>query len=229
MQRSTPTIASLELQSLSDVAIIHLIARREEDEATARAAFQAFYERYENYLVAVARKVCRQFPGTANELFEAVLQNTFMRVFERASTFDTQKVRASQQVAGIKAWLGRIADNEHKALLKQLVPRTQLSIVEDLAIYEADYVYDPTQEPDTVPLSVKEALLEEALSILTESERYILLNSLAYEEEGKYLPSAFIASTCETFSISKVNFRKIKSLALKKVNARIVHLQARKT
>jgi DNA-directed RNA polymerase specialized sigma24 family protein len=229
MHRSTSTLAGLDLHSLTDVAIIQLIARREEDEAIARAAFQEFYERQEEYLAAVARKVCRQFPGTANELFEAVVQNTFVRVFERANTFDTQKMKASQQAASIKAWLGRIADNEHKALLKQLVPRTQLSIVEDLAIYEADYAYDPAQESATVPLSVNEALLEEALSILTEAERYILINSMAYEEEGKYLPSDFITSTCDKFSISKVNFRKIKSLALKKVNARIAHLQALKT
>lgn len=226
MQRSTLPLAGLDLRSASDVTVLQLIAQREKDDATARAAFQEFYERYEGYLFVVAGKVCRQFPRSAHELLQAVVQNTFVRVFERAGTFDAQKIKAYQQAAGVKAWLGRIADNEHKALLRQLVPPTQLTIVEDLAIYEADYVDDPTQESDKAPLSVQQVLLEEALSSLTDTERYILMNSLAYEEEGKYLPSAFIASTCATFSISKVNFRKIKSLALKKVTSRIAQLQA---
>lgn len=228
MQRSTPFLSNPDLRSLSGADLLQRIAHRE-DEATARAAFNEFHRRYEGYLFAVASRVCRQFPGTANELFDAVVQNTFLKAYQRAGTFDAGKVKAAQLEAGVKAWLGRIADNEHKALLRELQSQMPLSLVEDVAIYEGDYAYDPSQEPNEAPVSVYRALLDESLAALTETERYILMNSLAYEQDGKYLPSAFIASTCAMFNISKVNFRKIKSLAFKKVESKIAQLQALQT
>ena len=140
----TSSITELRLES--DEVVLGLIALREENEAVAKAAFQVFYERYEQYLFGVARNVCSQFPGSANELFEAVFQNTFMRVFLRAETFNSNQVKTSDITAGIKAWLGRIADNEHKLLLRQLRKGPAIQLAEDIPISDEDLENIPAEE-----------------------------------------------------------------------------------
>lgn len=103
MNHNVQTRSMTELRQQRDDVLLQLIALREENEAVAQGAFQVFYERYEPYLFGVARIVCSHFPKSANELFEAVFQNTFMRVYLRAETFDPRKVKEADLTAGIKA------------------------------------------------------------------------------------------------------------------------------
>lgn len=189
MNQSLPSISVDELRAESDVTVLQFIAMRADDELVARAAFTVFYERYHGYLAAVVRKVCARFPISAQELGDAVLQNTFIKVFKHAETFNPSLVRGNDLSAGIKAWLGTIADNEHKKLLQQLRPQTEMMVVvEDITIFEKGEEYDPDDEPDEEPASYERKLLDSALSTLNEKEHYILLQSVAYECEGKHLP-----------------------------------------
>jgi RNA polymerase sigma factor (sigma-70 family) len=229
MDQSLPSISVDELRAESDVTVLQFIAMREDDELVARAAFHIFYERYHRYLAAVVRKVCARFPISAQELTDAVLQNTFMKVFERAETFNPALVRSSEMSAGIKAWLGTIADNEHKRLLEQLRPQAEMMlVVEDIAVFEKGEEYDPDEELDEEPTSYERKLLDAALGTLSEKESYILLQSAAYEQEGKHLPREFISNVCKLFNITRANFRKIKQNARIKILKRIDELRALK-
>jgi len=214
------------LQTESDVVLLHHIARRDHDPTLAAAAFQIFYDRYRTYLAAVARSVCRHSPGAINDTVDFIFQNTFIQVFEHAGTFNTEKIKAADLAAGVKAWLGKIADNEHKQLLRQQEKTAFLQIVEDVSVFESGQESDPENDPHTEPVSHERQLLEQALGTLNEKERYILIRSRAYEQDGKNLPSEFLDSTCQMFSITRANFRKIKSLAFQKVKNKIAELQA---
>jgi len=217
-----------ELRTEEDEELIRLMTLRKENESVAKAAFQVLYERYEHYLFGVARKVCSQFPRSANELFEAVFQNTFLQAYLNAGTFNSDKIKAGDFSAGIKAWLGRIADNEHKLLLRQLRNQSLIQLVDDIPILGDDLENIPVEEPTNEPVSYERLILDQALATLSETERYILVQSTAYEQEGKYLPSAFIDSTCKLWRITRVNFRKIKSIARQKLQTKIDQLMALK-
>ncbi|RCR71252.1 hypothetical protein [Larkinella punicea] len=228
MNKNVLSSSITELRQKSDEALLKLIALREENESLARAAFQVFYERYEQFLFGVARNVSSQFPGSSNELFEAVFQNTFMKVYLRAETFNPSEVKASDMTLGIKAWIGRIADNEHKLLLRQLRNRPAIQLVADVPIAEEDLENIPADEGIEEPVSYERSLLDQALATLNDMERYILVQSSAYEQEGKYLPSTFIDATCMLWHITKVNFRKVKSVARRKVVDKINQLRVLK-
>lgn len=229
MNHKVPIYSVVELRSEGDEELLRLMALRHENEPVAKVAFQVFYERYESYLFGVARKVCAGFPGSANELFEAVFQNTFMQVYLRAATFSVNQVKAVDLSAGIKAWLGRIANNEHKLLLRQLRKEPLIQLADDIPITDDELEAIPVEEQDDEPESYQRTVLEQALATLSEVERYILIQSTAYEQEGKYLPSAFIDSTCKIWQITRVNFRKIKSTARQKLRTKIRQLLALKT
>ena len=219
-------VLSPALHSESDVILLQYIALHDHDPALAAAAFQVFYDRYRTYLAAVARSVCRHSPGPINDTVDFIFQNTFIQVFEHAGTFNAEKIKATDLVAGVKAWLGKIADNEHKKLLRQQEKTSFLQIVEDVSVFESGQETDPEDEPHDEPVSYERQLLEQALSTLNEKERYILVRSRAYEQDGKNLPSEFLESTCQMFSITRANFRKIKSTAFQKLKTKIAELQA---
>ena len=229
MNNKVPIHSTVELRSEGDEELLRLIALRPENELLARAAFQVFYERYESYLFGLARKVCAQFPRSANELFEAVFQNTFMQVYLRAATFTVSRVKTADLSAGVKAWIGRIADNEHKLLLRQLRKESLIQLADDIPISDDELEAIPVEEQPDELESYQRTVLEQALATLSEVERYILIQSTAYEQEGKYLPSTFIDSTCKLWQITRVNFRKIKSIARRKVRTEIRQLLALQT
>lgn len=223
------SIHSAELRTDGDEELFRLMALRNENEPVAKAAFQIFYERYESYLFGVTRKVCAQFPQSANELFEAVFQNTFMKVYLSAGTFDLSKVKSADLSTGIKAWMGRIADNENKLLLRQLRKEPFIQLANDIPISDEELEAIPVEEQPDEPESYHREVLDQALAALSEVERYVLIQSTAYEQEGKYLPSSFIDSTCKLWQITRVNFRKIKSTARRKLNIKVRQLLTLKT
>jgi RNA polymerase sigma factor (sigma-70 family) len=214
-----------ELRTESDLKVLEMMALRATNEAVAQAAFQVFYERYEKFVNGITFRVCKEYPGSKHELAQAIINNTFLKVYERASTFDPSKVRKADMTAGIKAWLGTIADNEYKQLLRQAEKHPMLRLVEDIAIFEDGELPD-TEEQEEGPVSYERGLLDQALATLSERERYILVQSAAHEKEGHNLPTEFLESTCKLFNITKLYFRKIKSTALQKVKDKIVRLQA---
>ena len=224
MQPTTPSTTSVALRTVDDAGLLAYIAAQADNDQLARVAFQVFYTRYEGYVFTVARRVCASHPGSSHELFEAVYQNTFMRVFTRAATFDPSKVTANDLIAGVKAWLGRIADNELKQLLRERTGQPLLQLVTEIALFEDGMLPDSPEDAGS-PVSLERQLLDQALATLSERDRYILLQSMAYEQEGKYLPAAFINDTCALFGITKLNLRKIKSTAYKKVLNTITQLQ----
>jgi RNA polymerase sigma factor (sigma-70 family) len=214
-----------ELRTESDLKILEMMALRATNETVAEAAFQVFYERYEKFVSGITFRVCKDYPGSSHELVQAVINNTFLKIYERASTFDPSKVRKADMTAGIKAWLGTIADNEYKQLLRQAEKHPMLRLVEDVAIFEDGELPD-TEDQEEGPVSYERDLLDQALATLSERERYILVQSAAHEKEGHNLPTEFLENTCKLYNITKLYFRKIKSTALQKVKDKIIHLQA---
>lgn len=225
MERTTSRLTIAELRTESDLKILEMMALRAINEAVAEAAFEVFYERYAKFVECTTLRVCKDYPGRKDELAEAIINNTFLKAYKRASTFDPSKVKKADMAAGIKAWLGTIADNEYKQLLRQAEEHPMLRLVEDVAIFEDGELPD-TEDQEEGPVSYERDLLDQALATLSERERYILVQSAAHEKEGHNLPAEFLNNTCKLFNITKLYFRKIKSDALKKVKDKIVRLQA---
>src|SRR5690606_40598801 len=60
-------------------------------------------------------------------------------------------------------------------------------------------------------------VLDEALNMLSERDRHILLTLYLYYEEGKNTPSDVLKMLCKIYDTTPVNIRKIKERSEKKI------------
>src|SRR5438105_3339854 len=83
-------VAGMDLRQESDEDLLVFMTMRSDDLAVANAAFAEFYERHVHYLF----RRCRG--ATSRILDESgawdIVQETFIRVYERAATFDAKGI-----------------------------------------------------------------------------------------------------------------------------------------
>lgn len=88
------------------IALLVLVAGQD------RAAFRSLYEKTAGILLRAARRILGD-----RQLAEDAVQDTFLRIWRRAATFDPER-------GGAKAWMGRIVRNaSFDRLPKQRDPR----------------------------------------------------------------------------------------------------------
>lgn len=179
--------------------------------AEANGAFVVFHNRYKGYLWKACLYVTRK--NNLNEtIAEDIFQNTLIKVYTRASTFKAN--------VGVKAWLGKIASHE----LINYYRKNQIDSIDFLPYDEV-----PEKEEDQTQLNVLPTLnqikLDNALELLTEQERHILMTYMRYfdfQNPKRHLPTTEMEKLCEIYKTSSDNIRQIKHRALKKVKNNIL-------
>ncbi|MBD3636596.1 MAG: sigma-70 family RNA polymerase sigma factor [Crocinitomicaceae bacterium] len=198
------------------------------NDAIAKESFAEFFERYKGFLIKVCRKCCYSF-DSSDQLADDVFQNTFIKVYHKAQTFKLKDPESTQNAENeIKAWLSRIAYHELINFLRENPDEKNLSNPfrqksSDFAeIAEVDNLSELKE--DYKSTSIEKNILDQALGLLTEREKYILLTYMQYFDPNQplgHLPDDVLNGLCVKFEISPENARQIKRRSLKKLETEI--------
>ncbi len=192
-----------------------LLARIAEQPSDARVEMQEFYARHIRYLYAVVNKQCARL-GFGDSEVEDLVQDTFARAFDRASTYrPSQSDEDDAQRRWTRAWLGTIARNLILAALR--APREVLVSDELDQHAAAERPSDPPSERNRHLTA-----LRTAIATLGEREQDVLRVSAMYYRAGEThqrLPNEVSAELARRWQTSNENIRAIRSRALKRVLA----------
>ncbi len=202
------------LEDESDAALLRVVADGAASADRARAAKATFYRRHVRYLFAVVSKKKAALLAMGGLSPEDLVQETFLRAFDRAHTFREPIETVSPEVstARTRAWLGRVATHllaDHMNRLREVSASPYLERV---------VVPEPEDEPagDSAELS----LVSEGLESLSEREREILRVTALYrqvgEEHGR-LPNAVSKDLASRWGTTNDNIRAIRVRAMKKL------------
>jgi RNA polymerase sigma factor (sigma-70 family) len=209
---------------VSDAELLERVSARHDDAEAARDAESEFYGRHAAYLYGILMQRMRRPLALTGREAEDLVQETFARAFERASTFsagDAWTEDAERRRS--RAWLGRIAQ---RLLADWLKGEREVA---------ASPWLDTQAEPEAPPpssRSPKLRLLREALDTLSERERDVLRVAALYfrpGEEHQRLPNEVSAELAKRWQTTNENIRAIRSRASKKLRdyleLRLVTLQ----
>jgi RNA polymerase sigma factor (sigma-70 family) len=213
---SQPTPLHADLETETDEFLLLCMALREEDRQRAETALTVFYERHCEYLHGVCyRKFESDSDGS--KLAADFVQETFIRAYERAETFDQEPdLTADEARRSVRAWLGTIAKNlflSHRDADTQLLPPEQWQNL-DGRHAEEERSEDPEHWSD------ERRLLEEALDTLNEKERIVMQFTYAYyrpSKEHQRLPNHVAQQIAEMIDTKPSTLRKIRQRAHEKI------------
>jgi RNA polymerase sigma factor (sigma-70 family) len=204
--------ASADLRHETDEDLLVFMTMRGDDLSTANAAFEEFYGRNVNYLFRVCRRV------TSGVLDESgawdIVQETFIRAYDRAATFNGEGITDPDRLSRrVKAWLGRIAVNIFRDLLRGRAGIREVSLDEQ----------EIAKEPDPVSVSAPSAnrlLLDEAIDSLSDREQRVLRTTFQYYQPGRThqrLPNDVAEGLATELGTTSENVRQIRRRALRKI------------
>jgi RNA polymerase sigma factor (sigma-70 family) len=180
-----------------------------------------FYNRFAPYIYKVGCQKCRNFQDS-EMMAREILQLTFIKAYKSIGRFTfPEGVEPGKCKLIIKAWLGKIANNE---FLKEIGKRVNETIdFDSLGIPEPSY--DPfavllNDNPVEVPNEFR-MKLQEAMNELSEQDKHIILT---YAGEGcinstKHLSSAAMNYLCEHYQTTSEAIRQRKKRALDKIKS----------
>ncbi|MFN3387160.1 MAG: RNA polymerase sigma factor [Candidatus Thermochlorobacter sp.] len=223
----------LDLSRKTDGELLALVAQREHNASLANAAFKVFYDRHIHHVFYFCKSRFTN-PALAStdqeESITDLVQETFLRVFEKAHTFvdDVPDAAASAWEAHHKqtrAWLYRIAENLFKDRLRRNISLNaeRFSEGEEAQLVDASSVASEFSDA-SLPDSIRMRLLKVALVLLPEREQDILRIVYQWYEPGKKLPSSVIDDLTAQYQTTRENIRKILSRTRKKIEHIIVAL-----
>jgi RNA polymerase sigma factor (sigma-70 family) len=202
----------------SDEELLFYMAMREEDGALARTAWDEFYTRHVNYLYGACRKA---FGCMGEEVVADVVQQSFVRVYENAGSFDGHGKTGEDARWRTRAWLGTIANRVFLDTVRKqpvLVPA-----LNDPDGSEADIISRGGKWwtcDDKVEDSPRIRLLEQGLTKLNEKEREVLCVTAFWYRPGaaqQRIPPADLQRLAASLQTTGENVRQIRKRALSKL------------
>lgn len=197
--------------SYSDEDLFVLMSFKKDNETEAQEAFRVFYDRYKKLLWSLCYAVCTKLDiVNGKEFAKHVFNNTMMAIYEHP-TFDSSKSKLS-------TWMSTIARNEAFDLIKEY----GLNDTKVIPLNETITMSITDKERDVVEYETpQKKILVEALNLLSERDREILLTCFMYQEEHKHLPDEVLNELSRRYATTSANIRQIKKRALDKVKAHI--------
>jgi len=205
----------------TDEDLLFYIALKEDDPENAQLAWAEFFERHWRYLLGVCRKSYGLALGDLG--VEDLVKDAFIRVYQKAATFNPAPNGATNQRRRVRAWLGKIANRLFLVSWRQ--ERRVISIDELIA----DGIEPAIQERSDPKVDASNPQLELvclALTTLTEREREVLVASYAWYDSSQgchRMPDSELAVLAAKYQTTTVNIRKIRSRAKEKVEEYINH------
>lgn len=194
--------------------ILLAIAYKEEDSQKADSSFNTLYREYSKLLYAVVRKRLSNMGICDEQILDAVINNTFLNIYENPLLFSFPKNVANKTDGSFKAWIITIAKNELMDMLNEYKPLNVKSNDDKIeSAFQETYLDNDTIEISRINIQI----LEEALKTISERDREILRTLYMYHEEGKNTPSEVLNELCSFFGTTRDNIRKIKERSEKKI------------
>lgn len=191
------------------------MADQEIDFASARNAWGYFYSRHHNFLSRVCARNYGHLIGT--EGVEDLVQDAFLRAFDRAVTFDHLEVcDTAAQEPKCRRWLARIAANLVNDLYKT---QPSVSMTDDSA-EEADGPANEETTESQVPESERLKLLQSGLALLSDVEQTILRATMLWwkpDQQHQRMPHAAMEQLSKQVDKSPDTIRQIRSRAVRKL------------
>lgn len=201
----------------SDFELIRQMAEQTVDFAGARSAWAEFYVRHKRPLCLTCKRHYRYLLG--EDGVEDLVDETFMRAFDRAASFDHREVCATP-IQGLKCrgWLTRIAENLVRDRFRgqpevELV-QVEVDDLDKLAAFQND-----CSQCD-VPQDQRLGLLREGFALLTENEQTILLATVFWQQQGREhqrMPHLAMEQLSKEVSKSPATIRQMRLRALEKL------------
>jgi RNA polymerase sigma factor (sigma-70 family) len=213
METDPITCDASRITEASNEQLLRLMASK--SRVTSEQAFVEFYQRHRDYIYCVACKVANGILDDGEKL--DLVQDTFIRAFERASTFKGRNlVDKVEERRWARAWLGKIANNIMMDWLRKKRGVLLLDYDDDCIRWEVEQ----NKMLAGLPKSPRLGLLQEALERLSEKEQTILrLAALNYVpgDEQLRIPRDELEEIARTYNVSKVTIRQIKRRAIEKI------------
>ncbi len=197
------TIAEIE-----DILLI--FSDKEENQANAEKAFVELYRSYAPYVGKVVGNALKNQGIYDKSLFNTVLNNTFLILYEKPFSFEFKKKAKDDK--SFKGWLAVVAKNELKELLKDYFQKE-----EELTTNVEEPISRSLEVPDNLAESINHKNISNALKSLSERDRHILCTLYLYYEEGRDTPSSVLDQLCELHQTTRSNIRQIKRRSEKKI------------
>ncbi|AYL96534.1 RNA polymerase sigma factor [Mucilaginibacter celer] len=206
------------LKSISERDIV-LGLKSIENDALITQYQNEFYRRYAPYVFKLSVQRCQIF-ADADDFAKEIMQLTFIKALKTINNF-TIALGIDDVILKkmIKAWLGRIANNNFNKLYaeyknEEVELETVATIEPTYDLFEELFNPVPEEQPSAVLI-----LLREAMEQLKEIDKHIIISYAA--ENCLYTTQHIRDSTmkilCETYNTTPDNIRQRKNRALKKI------------
>lgn len=197
--------------SYSDEDLFVLMSYKKDNEKEAQEAFCIFYERYKKLLWSLCYNVCNNLDiKNGKEFAKYIFSDTMIAIYEHP-TYDSRKSKLS-------TWMSKIAYNKALDLIKQNQHKIKV-IPLDGSI--TSFIFD--KETDIVEYDTpQKKILNEALNLLSERSREILLTCIMHKEGNKNLSDEVLSELSCRYSTTPDGIRQIKKRALDKMKKYIL-------
>lgn len=105
------------------IPLLQAMKEKFQNMRAAQQAFNEFYQTYKGYLFKICHKAMKSYPGFRAEHVKDVVNNIFIKIFEKADTFNpaiSGKIVKVTNDEKVKGWMEGIAKNETKLYYRAL-------------------------------------------------------------------------------------------------------------
>ena len=216
---STSPLGDSGFADLSEAELLEWIAEGEKCPAESSAAFVEFHSRHAKYLYSQSR---RRYP----QIYEEIVQDTFLKVSQRAGTFDRRRLgldgSADTDRRLVRAWLGKIA---HRVAAKYFLARKLDAVTNpDTKFMSEDW---DRESKDGAGEFASELILEVRTVIdgFPEVHREICWKLAHYlnsdDPKNTRWPRGVIAAIAEEYGETPENVRQIKCRLITKLKGKL--------
>jgi RNA polymerase sigma factor (sigma-70 family) len=206
--------SGLDLSRETDEDLLVYMTMRGDDPSASEEAWAEFYRRHRGYLYGVCCRLTHGVMDTSGA--SDIVQDTFIRVFEKAGTFDGGGMTDPEVLRRrARKWLGRIAHNIFIDILRGRDGATEEPIDEQSLGGE------PEKDQASVAASAERELLDEAIDSLSERKQLVLRTTFQYYQPGKKnqrLPNHVAEGLAKTLKTTSDNIRQLRHRALQDIN-----------
>ena len=199
-----------DLSGLTDEDLFVLMAQRAAVQLS-RQAFEELYRRHAAYLYGALKWVA---PAIAYGK-EDLLQDTFVRAFERAANFKPSGLDVAAARRRARAYLARIADR----LVKENLPRDREGFVRLVHLTQECW-QEIAGTNSTRTAGVQAVRVREQLRELKPRDREVLLLYMQWYDPDlrkQRIPDEIVNQLCAHYGIERANFRQIVSRSLRRM------------
>lgn len=182
--------------------------------AQSETAWNEFYDRHVGYVHGACK---RAFPSILRpEQIEELVQDTFIRAFQRANTFTSEPtLDTAGQRKAVRAWLGAISENIAHDYFRE---QPKVDFVDNEAL--ETYAVQPTNDDSDDPASERLDLFEEAWATLNDREQQVLRTTAFWSKPGaknQRLPNKVMEDLVADLNATPANIRQIRKRAVAKI------------